>query len=61
MSTPTVVIELSRNRSTITEMISHAMPVTNSSHHGPASRQRPARASRTRSSVWVMASFSHDK
>src|SRR6185437_13835726 len=48
MRTPTVVIEVSRNRSTTTEMISHAIPVISISHHGPASRHRPARALRRR-------------
>ena len=31
------------NRSTITETISHAIPVSSSTHHGPASRHRRAR------------------
>jgi hypothetical protein len=33
------------NLSTITEMISHAIPVSSNTHHGPASRHRLARAS----------------
>jgi len=31
------------NRNTITEMISHAIPVSSNTHHGPASRHRRAR------------------
>src|SRR6266704_3359608 len=41
--TPTVLTEAGVNRSTITAMISHAMPVTRNSHHGPASRHSAAR------------------
>jgi hypothetical protein len=46
---PTVLIEAGVNRSTITEMISHAMPVTRNSHHGPAIRHSAASARRPKS------------
>src|SRR5580704_17183247 len=36
MSTPTATTEASRNRNTINEMTSHAIPVTRNIHHGPA-------------------------
>ena len=38
-----VATEVILNRSTITEMISHAIPVSSSTHHGPAIRPGPAR------------------
>ena len=38
-----MLTEAGVNRSTITAMISHAMPVTRNSHHGPASRHSAAR------------------
>ena len=41
-STPTVAAEVVVNLSTITEIISQAIPVSSSSHHGPAIRRRPA-------------------
>src|SRR5580700_8012127 len=37
ISTPTATTEESRNRKTITEMTSHAIPVTRNIHHGPDS------------------------
>ena len=40
MSTPTATAEESRNRKTISEMTSHAIPVTKNIHHGPASWSR---------------------
>src|SRR5271166_851737 len=41
--TPTVAADVTVNRSTITETISHAIPVNSNIHHGPASRHRRAR------------------
>ncbi len=35
--------DVTENRNTITETISQAIPVKSNSHHGPASRHRPAR------------------
>src|SRR5215467_13451347 len=58
--TPTVVIEAGLNRSTIKEMISHAMPVTRNTHQGPASRHSPARVldlMAVRSSMALMNGF----
>jgi hypothetical protein len=37
-----VATDVILNRSTITEMISYAIPVSNSPHQGPASRHRSA-------------------
>jgi hypothetical protein len=36
MSTPTATTDASRNRRTISEITSHAIPVTRNIHHGPA-------------------------
>jgi len=41
-----VLTEAGVNRSTIRAMISHAMPVSRNSHHGPASRH---------SALWVLS------
>jgi len=42
--TPTAAADVVVNRNTITETISHAIPVSSDSHHGPASRHRRARS-----------------
>ena len=55
-STPMVATDAMENRSTTTEMISQATPVTRNIHHGPASRASGpdgGRASRPDCPDWV--------